>query len=157
MADLHSFIAFQDGCGSNLRKWSCTSNCMLFCTRHVFFSLYTQFHHNRVITDYRNALIFEMAAAIFENGATLPVLCLMNSVFFSRYVYQISSHSGHNKPSASTALIFKMVAAAILENGATLLVLLFRTQHVLFSLSIKFHRNRVMNVWLTHFNLFFPA
>jgi hypothetical protein len=43
-----------------------------------------------------------------------------------------------------------MAAAAIFENGGTLPVSLFRTQHVNFSLSIKFQRNRALNVELTH-------
>jgi hypothetical protein len=47
-----------------------------------------------------------------------------------------------------------MAAAAIFEIGATL-PFFFRTQLVLFSLSIKFHRNRAIYVELTHLIGFF--
>ena len=48
-----------------------------------------------------------------------------------------------------------MAAAAIFENGATLPVSFLRTQHFIFSLSIKFHRNPAINVELTHLIGFF--
>jgi hypothetical protein len=44
---------------------------------------------------YNMSLVFEMAAAaILENGRTLPILWFLHSACFSQYAYQISSKSG---------------------------------------------------------------
>jgi hypothetical protein len=48
-----------------------------YWTLHVFLSLRTEFHDNRIIKwlTYSDVLTFKMAAiAIFQHGATLPVL-----------------------------------------------------------------------------------
>jgi hypothetical protein len=53
-----------------------------------------------------HALIFKMAAAaINENGDTLPLLRRPESASFTPYVYQNSSKSVDNKPMSSISLI----------------------------------------------------
>jgi hypothetical protein len=50
-------------------------------------------------------MIFNMAAAIFENGYTLPVLCFLDSARFSQPVHGIASLTGDKWPVHSFSLV----------------------------------------------------
>jgi hypothetical protein len=57
---------------------------------------------------YSIALIFKMAvAAIFEDGATFPVLRFLDSICASSYVHQVSLKLGYKCLVNPTSLVFQ--------------------------------------------------